>query len=508
MSTLAKTMHPITFSAGLFRAVYPRQVSVLLRPVAIGVIILSVFSQEPVAYLCVTVPVLLAPFLWVNSGAFGIPVLPIMSALFYLYYALPLVSGNALETYTSDQKIQAGLLVGLFLIAASFASWPFLGVPRNYIKHPDNRMVGNANLLSRHFSTKNGLIRLIFIGFVGGILFQEFGGSLSFLGGFLGIVRAVIMTLSSVACYLVGFGRGSGLLTGRNWTMALAGFLAVTALAISSLLLVNGATNVIAVLLGYVLASKRVPWLTIGLTLAIVIVLQAGKYSLRSQYWASDAGSQQSEGILRLPIMMGNWFVTGLSSLGGAAGLSSLGGPVDSSPTLLERTSLLHMVMIVQQATPGFIPYLDGKTYLLLPSMLMPRFLDADKLESQAGINLLSVRYGLQRAEDTGSTTLGWGLVSEGYANFGNPGVATVGIVFGIVCGMLMRLSATALPVSPAMLVTISSTLILCNLEADFSFLFLTLLQTIGSILLFSFLPKLVKRRSTLAMTYVPGHRN
>lgn len=498
MNTFAKTMHPITFTAGAFRAIGPRQISRLLRPVALCLVIVSIFSQAPFAYLCVTIPVLLAPFLWVNSGAFGIPVLPVLSALFYVYYAIPLITGSTLEIYTPEQKVWAALSVGLFLTTASFASWPFLGAPRSHPGGPGSPMFGQikafTNPFSRHFSTKKELIRLIFIGLAGGILFSELGGSLGVLGSFLGVVRAVIMTLSSLACYLIGFGRGSGLLTGRHWAMALAGFVTVTALAISSLLLVNGAMNVIGIVLGYVLASKRIPWLTIALTLAIVTVLQAGKYNMRSQYWAPGAGSLQSESILRLPGVLIDWFVAGLGSVGGAH---------ESYPTLLERTSLLHMVLTVQQSTPEFLPYLDGETYLLLPSMLMPRFLNPDKLESQAGINLLSVYYGLQRAEDTGTTTLGWGLVAEAYANLGNIAVIVVGAVFGLLCGALMRLSAAPSPVSPGMLVTISCTLILCNLEADFSFLFLTLLQTIGAILLFLFLPKVGKRRSAPAMRYV-----
>jgi hypothetical protein len=195
--------------------------------------------------------------------------------------------------------------------------------------------------------------------------------------------------------------------------------------------------------------------------------------------------------------MMVDWFAAGISGTVSKA----VGGKQQANPSLLERTSLLHMVLAVQEATPSIIPYLEGGTYALLPSMLVPRFLEPDKMESQAGLNLLSVRYGRELAEDIYKTTIGWGMVAEAYANYGNPAVIVVGALFGAFCGMLMRLSATAGPLSLAMLIAIASTLALCNLELDVSSLTVSMLQTYGGILLFSALPRVVKRRSVPAMT-------
>jgi len=156
-------------------------------------------------------------------------------------------------------------------------------------------------------------------------------------------------------------------------------------------------------------------------------------------------------------------------------------------------------VLAVQEATPKIIPYLDGETYAMLPQMLVPRFVDPEKIESQAVLNLLSVRYGRETVEDTAKTTIGWGMVSEAYANFGNFGVIAVGAVFGLLCGFLMRLSATAGPTSIAMLIAIASTLTLCNLEGDFSYIMVTLFQTIAGVCIFAVLPRLRARRHATA---------
>jgi hypothetical protein len=497
MSTYG-TMPPAPYS-GSFRAVNIRQTANLLCVVAVGLLAASPFAVDPIAYMCVTIPVLLAPFLWVSSGAFGIPVLPVISTLSYVYYAMPLLAGETLATYRSEDLVWAALSVGLFLTAAALAAWPFLGDGRGRNKpSPAARMPGRAQRIRtrslNNLASNDELYRLIFIGLVAGNLYYLLllSGTASYLGTFIGLVRSVAVTLASLACYLTGFARGSGLLTGQRWYFALAGFLAVTVLSMSGLFLVSGAVNIAAAVLGYVLAAKRIPWVILLLAFAVFSILNAGKLNIRNEYWARDSQSLRDISVLQVPGMIVDWFAAGISA--------PISRRTDQSPSLLERTSLLHMVLAVQEATPRIIPYLDGGTYALLPSMLVPRFLEPDKMQSQAGLNLLSVRYGRQRAEDTAKTTLGWGMVAEAYANYGNPAVVAVGVIFGALCGFLMRLSATGAPLSLAMLMAIASTLALCNLELDVSSLVVSMLQTSGGILLFAALPRVVKRRPAPAM--------
>lgn len=502
MSTFG-TMPPPASYSGSFRAVDLRQAAVLLRLIALCLLAASPFAVDPIAYMCITIPVLIAPFLWVGSGAFGIPVLPVISALSYLYYAMPLLSGNTLAVYRPEDLVWAALSVGLFLTAASLAAWPFLGDGRGRNKSPPIvRAPGRARLIGarsvNNLASNDELYRLIFIGLAAGIVYYLAlaSGVTSSLGTAIGVIRSVAATLTSLACYLIGFARGSGLLTGQRWFAAFAGFLLVTALSMSGLFLVGGAVNIAAALLGYVLAAKRIPWIMLGTVFVVLSILNAGKLNIRNEYWARDNQSLKNSSVTQLPGMMLDWFAAGI----GGTVSKALGSRQPENNSLLERTSLLHMVLAVQEATPSVIPYLEGGTYALLPSMLVPRFLEPDKTESQAGLNLLSVRYGRQRAEDTYKTTLGWGIVAEAYANYGNPAVIIVGVLLGALCGILMRLSATAAPLSLAMLMAIASTLALCNIELDVSSLVVSMLQTAGGILLFAALPRVVKRRSAPAM--------
>jgi hypothetical protein len=254
---------------------------------------------------------------------------------------------------------------------------------------------------------------------------------------------------------------------------------------VSSLLLVGGATYALAAVLGYVVTAKRIPWVGLGIALLVLNILHAGKYEMRIKYWMPQSQSFQQSSVLQIPGMMADWFSTGIVSM-----MSGHKGP-----DVIERASLLHMLLLVQRATPDFIPYLDGETYALLPSMLVPRFIDPEKVESQSGLNMLSVRYGLQSVEATASTTIGWGLVAEAYANYGIPAVILAGGVLGALCGALMWLSAGAAPLSLAMFVTIAATLVLFSLELDFSYLLTTISQSVGAVVVFAALPKIVKGR-------------
>jgi hypothetical protein len=477
-----------------FRAVNPRQLGLFFVAAAVVLLLLSVFARDPIAYLCVTVPVLLSVFLWVNYGAFGIPVLPVVAVLFYLYYALPLLVGDTLQIYKVSELVWATLSVGAFLIAASLAAWPFLGAPRRKTGPGSaTRASGYASAIKQrsfsNISLADDLYRLIFLGLAAGILFNATAaaGKLGYLGNLAGALRACVSPLTYVACYLTGYARGAGLLTGQRWLFACGGFVALTVFAMSNLFLLGGAMNLAAVMLGYVLATKRLPWFGFAMVFALLSILNAGKYSVREAYWAHNSQSVQNASLGQVPGMLIDWLVEGISKVGSSSTLNN--------PSLLERTSLLHMVLTVQEATPKIIPYLEGETYAMLPEMMVPRFVDPEKIESQAVLNLLSVRYGRETVEDTAKTTIGWGMVAEAYANFGNLGVIAVGAVFGVLCGFLMRLSATAGATSVAMLIAIASTLTLCNVEGDFSYIMVTLFQTIAGVCVFAALPRLRSRR-------------
>ncbi len=462
--------------------VYLRQQRYLLAAAIAGSLAASVFAQDGFAYLCVTLPAILPLLLWLRAGALAMPILPIISGLFFVYYAIPLLRSQA-AAYDSDELIQAGTAVAAFLVAASTASWPF-----------QRRSHGRLSLFNQSHVADPQLVLIVFIGLCGGIVFYlaVVTGSLAWLGASLGLVRSIVLTLTSISCYLLGHTRASGLLVGPTWGFALGGLLLLILLALSNLFLVGGLMYCLAAFLGYVITARRFPWLSLGTAFAVLAILHAGKFEIRNTYWAHDVSEGEEISVARIPSMMVDWFAAGMDALwsGGA------------ESDVLERASLLHMLVLVQRTTPDFIPYLEGETYALLPAMLVPRFLDPEKTVSQAALNLLSMRYGLQTVESIARTTIGWGLVSEAYANFGYWAVIVVGAVFGAICGALMRLSVGAPPNSLPMFITIAAILVLLNVEADLSYLLTTLAQSVAALLIIAALPYLLRgpRRAIVAL--------
>jgi hypothetical protein len=115
-------------------------------------------------------------------------------------------------------------------------------------------------------------------------------------------------------------------------------------------------------------------------------------------------------------------------------------GPGESGhESALERGSVVHMVLLVETATPRRVPFLDGATYALIPELLIPRALDPDKPWAHEGTYLLSMHYGLQTREQTLKTTIGFGPVAEAYANFGFAGVVGLALVVGGFTGWVAR---------------------------------------------------------------------
>src|SRR5437879_9588903 len=98
----------------------------IMGSVAAGVVALGILAQDVIAYFCIAIPAIVPLFLWMRAGAFGIPVLPAISGLFFVYYGLPLLRSET-KTYGPDELFWAAVTVGSFLIAASVACWPFLG---------------------------------------------------------------------------------------------------------------------------------------------------------------------------------------------------------------------------------------------------------------------------------------------------------------------------------------------------------------------------------------------
>lgn len=426
------------------------------------------------SYLLILSAAVVPAVLWVRLGAPGIPIFPTVCLAYIPYFAWPIVSGNrTILAYDPSEVLQAACTVSLFLLAATLTWWL---ATRNSGK----RAVSMASM------DRVGVVRLILIGLFAGVVFHAgmIMGAAAWIGTYFGLVRSIVMTLAMVSFFLAGFARAQGFLRGKTWHAAAVGMALIIAMTLSSLFLVGGMLFGLAAAFGYFIVTRRIPWLSVAAVFAVIAVLHEGKGEMRAKYWTGSI-SGQTVSVIELPGFAAEWIANGLSGLASRATGGRSGGG-DPGQSVLDRASLLHMLLRAERMTPSYIDYLKGETYALVPSVLAPRFIRPDKPNSQVALELLNVRYGIQTREAAALTTIGWGLLPEAFANFGYYGVLGMAVLLGLCCALLERWAAGAKLISIPMLAGIASMMVLINLEADFINIFLALIQSFVSVVIFS----------------------
>lgn len=448
--------------------------------VATGVFLLfGIFLSNSVeglfGYLFITVSAVLPMFLWARAGALGLPILPAIGGMYWLYFAVPTLRENYNQLFVIPGDIlRASATVALFLVAATGSSWLL-------IKRKNGRPTsGTSNRLDfKQAST------LIYMGIVTASLFQLglAAGWFDGVGSLFGVLRAVLLAPFFIACFLSGYYRAQGQLRHVSWAIVVGGITLVLVLSWSSLFLVAGMQYLLALTLGFVVGAKRLPWKILVPAAAVLFVLHAGKGEMREKYWAYG---QNSFPLLEMPVAFTEWFGDGIDAI--------MTG--DRQTDIFDRASLLSMLLFVQQLTPDSIPYLGGETYALIGSYFVPRFLEPDKTATQAGMTLLNIHYALQTEEATRSTAIGWGIVPEAFANFGYGGVLAAGLLFGGFAGLFMLMSSGATPLSLNSLIAMTALVSMTNIEADAGNLLVTMWQSFVAVILVFGVVKLLQPKT------------
>jgi hypothetical protein len=424
-------------------------------------------AESFIGYSLMTTACLAPVTLWMLAGASGLPVLPMISCLYYFYYALPILRANSgISVYSASEILDASITVTLFLVAATIA-WQAVLAPRNA-----RRLHGQADLV-----TPSQLTNIIFCGLGLGLFYfvALLSGYLNFLGSLFGLLRAILLAATSVSSFLLGHAAARGFIRGRKLVLAVSCLAGVVLLSWSTLFLVEGVIYILAALFGYVITSRRIPWITFAIVGTIVTVLHAGKGEMRQRYWEANSNYLAQMSVVQVPEMLAEWAATGVNTIASGNNYSSA----------IDRASLLGLLMRVERLAPNHVPFLGGETYSYLPYMLVPRFIQEDKMFSQASMTLLNIRFGFQTEQAASITAVGWGLIAEAYANYGNIAAVAVGLFIGLFTGLLTRWSEGAAILSAPTLVTIAAMMIMVNAEADFSYLFTNLFQGCTSILIF-----------------------
>lgn len=350
----------------------------------------------------------LPSLLWARSGGSRFPVFETILILCANAYAMPVLNAREqLAGYSAEVITQSCLAVILYQVAAIATYQGVRGLP-------------GRSAFWRESLINDQVEKLI----VYGLLLSTGYIAISTFTTWVpreveSILRAIFYGVG-ILCTFVGAQRwGRGQLT-QNEKIVFVCTLVPQLIIMSIGLILIGAISLIGIaLLGYVSGGKRIPWLVIAVTFAVLAVLHTGKTRMRTKYWDE---LYPAPTFTQLPAYFAEWIDHGLQP-------TSEGKTV--SQKMLERTSLMHILCLIVDCTPERQAYLYGKTYGYVLPQLIPRWFWPDKPRSHVATYELAIYYGLQREEDTATTTIAFGLVTEAYANFGMIGTMLLGIFWG-----------------------------------------------------------------------------
>lgn len=241
-----------------------------------------------------------------------------------------------------------------------------------------------------------------------------------------GIMRAVCSGIGILCAFVTMRTWGMGNLTGDKKAFFAINLALQVIFQMVSLYLVSSISLLLLGLLGYVSASRRLPVLCIAVLLPLIALLHNGKSAMREKYWAE--GVNPIPALAEVPAFYTEWISDGLNPPTQSGETNDAGAMTER---LLQRTSLFHLMCLVVEASPDNVPFLDGETYQDILIQLIPRPLWPDKPNALAGTYRLAIYYGLQTEESAQKTSIGFGMLTEAYANFGFYGLVGLGVLFG-----------------------------------------------------------------------------
>ncbi len=383
--------------------------------------------------LLITIAALVPVYLWCTGKAKGMPVFPLFSIPYVWTHALPLLDPpTALQQYSLKSQFIGSLTTAGFLFLGTFVWFQWVKstppLPRFY----------------RALGSQKG-DQFFFWSLAVSVLFNiaNAGGWLAINAGLFVIVRNVIIALTALGAFVLAYRLGTRELTGRRAQLFICLIAAFMVTSAVSLLLVGAATAFLSALAAFIIGRKRIPVVTTALVLTILFFLQPGKADLRKKYWFSEEQTSPFIQPWQYPAFYAEWVDASLKYTFRTDNL--LKAPeLEDRQSFNERASVIQMLLLAQQKSPAQLPFLHGKTYRILPQLIVPRILNPNKMRSHEGTYMLSIYYGLQRPEDTTFTTIGWGILAEAYANFGLLGCAGLAVIIGFLLGLSTRWSIGA----------------------------------------------------------------
>jgi hypothetical protein len=367
----------------------------------------------------------LPAFIWIRKEMGGLPIFPVFAVTYTWTFGLPLLYEHPIvKIFEATDQLFAAFTVAGFLLVATLV-WYFV---RSKHARPPTRC-----LLMR----ESGADGIFFLILATTILFTIVTNesTLNLAPGVFSILRAIILAIEALACVVLSFRLGTGQLKGLRAAIFKLLLLILVIVSLPCLLMINSMAIVALAAFGYVSGSGKVPWISFAAGILLFALLHVGKAEMRNRYWGDeDQGPVQ---LAEYPAFFTEWVTTSLDNLNSSVAKE------ENEHTLLERSSLMQ-ILLYEQTLSAQLPFLFGDTYVILPALLIPRIFYPDKPAAHEGTFRLNIHYGFQTREQTETTTIGFGLLNEAYANFGLAGMGILAIVSGAFYGSVERWAAEA----------------------------------------------------------------
>lgn len=425
--------------------------------------------QTSLAYFVILTACLIPFGLWSYEKSYGMPLYPCFCGFQFLTFGVPLITRHVgVFSFTAEQQLSAALAISISLCVGTLC---WRAVTSKQISPP------NAYLKIKVEGGETLLMGIMFIALLFNVnsLFQW----VPIPWRYLSLLQPFCNGLSTLAAFILAYRIGSEKSSKLVQVLFLFCLISNTIILNTGLYLFLALPSLALALGGYALGKHKIPWASAVLVVGVTYFLHAGKNEMRVRYWDTD----------KIVAVKTVGDIIPFYQYWSDASFRELSKPKDedSSSTLLERNCLLHLTMFMQESITNGLPFMFGESYVIIPQLLVPRILNPEKLWSLEGTTRINIHFGLQTREDTLTTTIGWGLLNEGYANFGIWGMIGVCSVLGLFLGKVGHLTSGFSVFSSRVLFAIMILSVAIQTENTAGVFITTIFQTAVALAIFSF---------------------
>jgi hypothetical protein len=390
---------------------------------------------------------------WYRQGANWVPLGEVFCALHLFYYVLPCLKEQKLTAVYSLSEQTRALLALLVFLGSFLAVYNFILLkPRNWTP----RM---ARLLRREV-VPSAIWTMFGLWLLWCVVLQT--GWLPDTGSALNIFRSLATAAGILAVLYLSFQIGRQALSRLESRLAMGG-LAFGLLLNFAAGYLNGPVQwLAAAMMGFVLGRKQVPVLALVCCIALLSLLQLGKKEYRKEFW----GERQNYVVKNVGVVESYsvWLGAGWKNLW----RDERDGPNDEATKnagLTERANMLPVLATAIKTVPDERPFLRGRTYRLLPYLMVPRIFWSGKPRGTAPTETVGLHIGITTTEATNYASIAVGPIAEAWVNFGWIGLALAGAFFGVFFGWPAEITKTLAPNQVGWLIAAIFLISAANLE-------------------------------------------